>query len=210
LNTGLLSFAEEFYGMNELGSRIKFARKSKGFSQEKLSEDAQINLRTLQRIEKGETNPHGDTLLRLANALDIPLENLIDYGLEENTAYIRIMHFSALIFLVFPMGNIVLPLILWLIKKDKIKNLSYFAKRLMNFQICWTIILYLPILWITINRLLPLDLQPPGYGFIKPWTFLVFYFGFFYLLNIIYLLIVGLRISENPRNYFPIAIRFIK
>ena len=142
--------------------------------------------------------------------MSIPLEELIDYGLEENMGYIKAMHFSALVFILFPLGNIILPLIMWLVKKDKIRNLSFFAKRLMNFQITWIIVFCLPIVWVIINRFLPLELPAPNPNFISPWTFLVLYFGFLYLLNIIYLLIVGLIISNEVKNYFPVAIRLIK
>lgn len=41
----------------ELAQKIKELRTRKGLSQEKLAETAQINLRTVQRIEAGETEP---------------------------------------------------------------------------------------------------------------------------------------------------------
>jgi DNA-binding XRE family transcriptional regulator len=62
--------------MNKLGEKISAIRRSKGLSQEKLAEDANINLRTLQRIEKGETRPHGETLKRICKALDVPVEEI--------------------------------------------------------------------------------------------------------------------------------------
>ena len=113
--------------MNQLGQKIVQARKNKGISQEQLAEDSQINLRTLQRIEKGVTTPHGETLKRISEALNIPLDNLISYGFVEDYGYIKAMHFVTLIFLVLPLGNILLPVILWLVKKDQIKDLTYFV-----------------------------------------------------------------------------------
>lgn len=62
--------------MSKLGEKITSIRKSKGFSQEKLAEDANINLRTLQRIEKGETRPHGETLKRICKALEVEVEDI--------------------------------------------------------------------------------------------------------------------------------------
>jgi len=62
--------------MSKLGEKISAIRKTKGLSQEKLAEDASINLRTLQRIEKGETRPHGETLKRICKALDVPVEEI--------------------------------------------------------------------------------------------------------------------------------------
>jgi len=121
--------------MNNLGFKITQTRKIKGLSQESLSEMAQINLRTLQRIEKGDTYPHGDTLLRISKALGVSIEDLVESELVENIGYIKAMHLSALIFLLIPVGNIIIPSIFWLLKKNQIKDLSFYAKKLLNFQI---------------------------------------------------------------------------
>lgn len=102
--------------MNQLGSIISSARKAKDFSQEKLAEGSKVNLRTMQRIEKGDSVPHGDTLQRIAKALQLPLQELLESGHEINTAYIKLIHFSALIFFFMSPGNIFLPLILWMVK----------------------------------------------------------------------------------------------
>ena len=195
--------------MEKPGQKIALARKAKGLSQEKLSDEAKINLRTLQRIEKGETNPHGDTILRISKALNIPIEELMNYGAEENTAYIKSMHFSALIFLFFPTGNILLPLILWLTRKNEIQNISFFAKNLLNFQITWSIMVGLPFIWVLVCKLFNLHFSATS-TLISPFFFIVFYLMLFYLFNILYLIIVGILITKKTKNYFPIAIRFIR
>jgi len=195
--------------MNELGIRIAGIRKAKGLSQEILSEEASINLRTLQRIEKGETNPHGETLRRIAEALDVPVEELMSYGALPNLGYIKTLHFSALIFVVFPLGNIILPLILWSVRKNKVQNISFFAKNLLNFQITWTIIACIPYFWWIINLFFKPEISIKFY-LITPWTFLILFFGVMFLFNIIYTFIVGIAISENVKNWYPVAIRFIR
>ena len=68
--------------MNELGNRILEIRKRKGLSQEELAEMAGISLRTLQRIEKGETEPRGYTLKSICQALGTDVEEVYDYGKE--------------------------------------------------------------------------------------------------------------------------------
>ena len=70
--------------MNALGIKILEIRKRKGFSQEELSDLAKINLRTLQRIEKGETVPHGNTLKNLCQVLELNIEDILDYGKVED------------------------------------------------------------------------------------------------------------------------------
>lgn len=57
---------------SELSIMIKKLRTDKGFSQEELSEKSGLSLRTIQRLENGETEPRGDTLKRLINALELP------------------------------------------------------------------------------------------------------------------------------------------
>ena len=56
--------------------RISTLRKSKGLSQEVLAEQSGVSLRTIQRMEQGDTVPRGHTLQALATALGVPLEAL--------------------------------------------------------------------------------------------------------------------------------------
>ena len=51
--------------------RITSLRKSKGFSQEVLAEQSGVSLRTIQRVEQGETMPRGHTVQALAAALSL-------------------------------------------------------------------------------------------------------------------------------------------
>jgi transcriptional regulator with XRE-family HTH domain len=196
--------------MSHLGQQIIQARKNKGISQEQLAEDSKINLRTIQRMEKGETTPHGDTLKRISEALGVPLEDLINYGYVEDYGYIKAMHFTTLVFLLLPLGNILLPLIFWLVKKDQIKDLSYFAKKLMNFQITWSIITYLPIFFSIIAIFARGQIHFPE--FIENHSnFLTWYLlPLMYLINIIYIIISGILIKDKRRNFFPISIPLLR
>jgi len=196
--------------MNQLGQQIIQARKNKGITQEQLAEDSKINLRTLQRIEKGVTSPRGETLKRVSEALNIPLENLISYGFVEDYGYIKAMHFVALIFLVLPLGNILLPVILWLVKKDQIKDLTYFANKLINFQITWSIITYLPFL-ISIFSMSSHNKIPFQHFIGSHSIFLTWYFiPLLYLVNSICLIIAGIFIKDRRRNLFPVSIPFLR
>ena len=51
------------------------------------------------------------------------------------------LYFELLTFagLVFPLGNIVGPLVLWLIKKDSIPLVNEEGKRVLNFNLSWTL-----------------------------------------------------------------------
>ncbi|OON70054.1 helix-turn-helix domain-containing protein [Hymenobacter sp. CRA2] len=56
-------------------ARILAIRKSKGLSQELLAEQSGLSLRTIQRVEQGDTVPRGHTLHALAGALGVTLDD---------------------------------------------------------------------------------------------------------------------------------------
>jgi len=128
---------------NTLAQRIKELRKRKGFSQEELSENSGLSLRTIQRIENGETEPRGDSLKRLATTFGVSPDEIIDWQIVEDTYVLNILNLSQLGFLAFPILGIVIPLTIWILKKDKVKNVDRIGKFILNFQITWTIVLFL-------------------------------------------------------------------
>ncbi|MGB5980863.1 MAG: helix-turn-helix transcriptional regulator [Nonlabens sp.] len=65
--------------MKTKAKKIVEHRKLKGLTQEELAVKAKVNLRTIQRIEKSESEPRGKTLNLIYTALDLnPEEFLID------------------------------------------------------------------------------------------------------------------------------------
>lgn len=62
--------------MNTTGKTITEIRNKKGFTQEELAEKAKVNLRTIQRLEKGENIPRHQTLQLICNALEIQVNEL--------------------------------------------------------------------------------------------------------------------------------------
>ncbi len=127
----------------ELAKRIKELRSRKGFSQEELSEKSGLSLRTIQRIENGETEPRGDTLKRLAIALQVSPDEILDWQLIEDKNILIMLNLSQLGFLAFPLLGIIIPLAIWILKKDIIKDVNKQGKSILNFQITW-IIAFLP------------------------------------------------------------------
>ncbi len=128
---------------SNLSQRLKELRNRKGFSQELLAEESGLSLRTIQRIENNESVPRGDTMKRLALALNTTPDEIIDWKIQEDQNYLTLMSLSALGFLFFPILGIIIPLILWISKKDKLKNVNELGKALLNFQISWTLLLFI-------------------------------------------------------------------
>ncbi|MGP3641513.1 helix-turn-helix domain-containing protein [Lentilactobacillus hilgardii] len=58
-------------------TRIAILRKQRGWTQEKLAEESQVNTRTVQRLESGE-DASLETLRLIANALDVQIADLFE------------------------------------------------------------------------------------------------------------------------------------
>ena len=125
--------------MESIAAKIKQARIKKGMSQEELAELSGISLRTVQRIENKQNEPRGKTLQLICETLQINIEDLLDYGKKEDRQFLAFFHLSILIGILFGVGNILVPLILWMTKKDKVIGLQRIGAKTLNFQIWWTI-----------------------------------------------------------------------
>ena len=62
-----------------LGKRIKFLRENACLTQEKLAEKAGISLDYLGKIEVCINKPGIKTVLKLANALELPIKELFEF-----------------------------------------------------------------------------------------------------------------------------------
>ena len=129
--------------MDRLGERLKELRNRKGLSQEQLAEDSGLSLRTIQRIEKNETVPRGDTLKKLAIVLGTSPDEIIDWKIEKDQNYLTLLSLSSFGFLLFPILGIIIPLTMWVYKKEKIEGVNKLGKSILNFQISWTLLLFL-------------------------------------------------------------------
>ncbi|PHR95237.1 MAG: hypothetical protein COA80_11045 [Leeuwenhoekiella sp.] len=72
--------------MNLIAKKIVDTRKSKGLTQEELAEKANLNLRTIQRIENSENEPRGKTLKLICEVLEI---NLQEFNLSNKAPGVR-------------------------------------------------------------------------------------------------------------------------
>ena len=86
---------------NEIAKRVIEERVRRGMSQEDLAGESLLSLRTIQRIESGQTSPRGDTLKRLAATLKVPVEDLIGWDLQEDANLVVLLNLTQLSFLGF-------------------------------------------------------------------------------------------------------------
>ncbi len=59
-----------------IGQKIRIERTKKGLSQEKLAELTEMSIKTLGKIERGQTDFVISNLISIANALDVDISEL--------------------------------------------------------------------------------------------------------------------------------------
>jgi transcriptional regulator with XRE-family HTH domain len=198
---------------SELAQKIKDLRNRKGFSQEQLADAAQINLRTVQRIEAGETEPRGDTLKRIANALNITPDELIDWTEQEDRGFLTCLNLSALSFFAFPLLGVIVPLALWILKKDKIKNTHEVGKRLLNFQISWCIVFFLSYALFIATKIFHVHIPLPDIFILNLGTreiLMFMMFPAFYIINTLLIIINSIRSYTGKNVFYQPAFRFLR
>lgn len=62
----------------QFGATVRRLRKAAGLTQEQLGERCQMDLSAVSRLERGHRNPRLDTLVRLADALEVPPAKLLE------------------------------------------------------------------------------------------------------------------------------------
>lgn len=125
-----------------------------GYSRAVLAERARLSIKTIQRLESGQTVPRGHTLQQLAEALNLDIQDLTRFAaaapaVTEETpppppfdpsAHTRLkyLNVSALLILLFPLGNLLPPLYHWW-KYRHLPLIQSVGGAIVSFQILWTI-----------------------------------------------------------------------
>ncbi len=180
-----------------LAKNLTYQRKLKGYSQEDLSEKTNVAVRTIQRIEKGDTNPHLQTIKLLAAALEIEVEDLLvlENPKTENLQkkWLLLLHSTPILGLVLPLCNVLFPLFLWIHKREDNPIYDEHGRKVINFQITMTLLFVLSLIaLVTIE----------GWGF------------FFFMAVIPFTLIVTIinivTALNSQKCYYPLAFPFLK
>lgn len=126
-------------------------RLERGLTQQELAERSGLTSRTVQRIEKGEVVPYGDSIRKLAHALDLTPEELYNVQTASGTpdaGQFKILcyfHFLPLLGIIFPFANILAPLFLWINYRDISTSYDTHGRISLNFQLTITIVLMISI-----------------------------------------------------------------
>ncbi|MFD2823190.1 DUF4870 domain-containing protein [Lacinutrix iliipiscaria] len=180
-----------------LKDNLVYQRKLKGLTQDELAEKTTVGVRTIQRIEKGEVQPHLQTIKLLAVGLDIEVDDLIVLNNPKEETIQRkwmlLLHASPFFGLIIPFANVLFPLFTWMGKAEDNKIYDTHGRAVVNFHCTINLMLIISLL---------LFFPFPGYNFII--TGLVFLFGIVFSLKN-----VMSALGSGTCNY-PLSIPFLK
>ncbi|WP_037348986.1 serine hydrolase [Sediminibacter sp. Hel_I_10] len=180
-----------------LAERLKYQRKSKGLSQEELALKTNVTVRTIQRIEKSETNPHLNTIKLLAAALDVEVSDLLPLcnPKEENIKkkWLLLLHAIPLLGIFIPLCNVLLPLFVWIHKREDNPIYDHQGIKVINFQI--TALLLVLLSFVSLMT-------------IEKWGFIIFIATVpicicIVIFNIIYVI-------KKEKCFYPLSIPFLR
>ena len=130
-----------------IAKNLTYYRRSKGYSQEELSKRTNVTVRTIQRIENAEVNPHLNTIKLLAAALDIEVDELLPLKNPKQETirkkWLLLLHATPLLGMFIPPCNVLIPLFLWIHKREDSPLYDQHGRKIINFHItfllpCWS------------------------------------------------------------------------
>lgn len=180
-----------------LSENLVYQRKLKGYTQEELSDKCTVAVRTIQRIEKGEVQPHLQTVKLLATGLEIEVDELLvlENPNEEvvERKWMLLIHGTPFFGLIFPLANVLVPLFIWVSKADDHKLYDEHGRAVVNFHATLNVLLIISLLMFFIL---------PGFNFI--FTAAIFVFGI-----IVCLINISSALNKQTCKY-PLSIPFLK
>lgn len=180
-----------------IGERLKYQRKMKGYSQEELAHRTNVTVRTIQRIEKEEVAPHLNTVKLLAVALEIevdelvPLENPKEETIKKK--WLLLMHATPLAGIFLPLLNVLIPLFLWIHKREDNPLYNEHGIKVINFQI--TVLILAVLSFISLLT-------------IEKWGFIIFISVVPICIGIIIFNII--YVVQKNKCYYPFSIPFLR
>lgn len=140
-----------------LHHRIISARQQKGFTQEELADLSGLSVRTIQRIENGESVPRSYTLRMIANALGKDYEYLVKVetptpavAAQQSSSgdrhFLQLFNLSCFTYLVIPWVHFMIPNYLLKKQNNLQKETVELSQKLLRQQIYWAVMLHIALL----------------------------------------------------------------
>jgi uncharacterized Tic20 family protein len=124
--------------------------------------------------------------------LDAPMTEENDYLPDsEERMWATFAHLGIIAGLVIPLGNIIAPLVIWLIKKDESAYVDYHGKEALNFQLTMTLAMFVSAILIFVLIGIPLLIVVA-------------------IADLILSIMAAVRANEGEHYRYPFNIRFIQ
>lgn len=187
-----------------LHHRIVAARQQKGFTQEELAELSGLSVRTIQRIENGESLPRSYTLKVIAKALGKHYEDLVnvetpvrvvaDQQFPSNDRhFLQLFNLSCFTYLVIPWVHFMIPNYLLKKQNNLQKETVELSQKLLRQQIYWAVILHIILLLTLAYNLIQVSAFDNRDSLVSYlWPFL-----FMYFLNAVIIFVNASRIGRK-------------
>jgi len=180
-----------------LKDNLLYYRKLKGYTQDELSDKTTVGVRTIQRIENGQVEPHLQTLKLLAIGLDVEVDDLLvlDNPKEETIQrkWMLLLHGSSFFGLIIPFANVLFPLFIWISKAEDNKVYDAHGRAVINFHCTINLMLIASILLFFIL---------PGINYFL--TSAIFLFGLIFSIKNF------MSALDSGKCYYPLSIPFLK
>ena len=161
-----------------VGARIKQLRLLAGLSQDQLAEHSGLSLRSIQRIEHGDTVPRGDSLQRISKALNVTVETLTTHRevaatveraeLKDDPKIPLIIILSAFGYLWNPLLGVICPGILWLLFRNSIIGAQEMGVKVIRLGLLFCLILALLYAYLFSHKLSTFNIPVPLNGKLIP------------------------------------------
>lgn len=120
-------------------TKVQTLREAKNLTQSELAKKSGLSLRTVQRMEAGNT-PRGFTLKALADALDVEPHDLIAAETDDKAVTTaKYINISALSSLLIPFGNLIFPTVLTF--RSANERVREYGKEIIGIQLIYTFVL---------------------------------------------------------------------
>lgn len=193
-----------------LGALVVKLRKQKGITQEELAGLTNVTVRTIQRIERGQSVPRNFTLKAIATALDVPFESLsqeevklqtiietqlssASTDLEDEKHFLTVFCLSCFSFIVIPYIHFLIPRYLLKRRNETTQPILRFAKLVIRQQIIWVVAFHLLLLFTLIYNMSIASLGHRSYLINYLWIVCVMY-----LSNIV---LIGYQLFKVSRAF---------
>jgi uncharacterized Tic20 family protein len=137
---------------------------------------------------------------------------LVDWTIIEDNGFLKAMNLSALTFLLFPLLGILVPLIMWISKKDKVKNINTIGKNILNFQITWCLILFAGFILNSVILAKEFDSADVVLvaSIISSQKRIIIFFLMMYAVNVMLIVVNNFKIEKSKNVFYYPKINFIR